>query len=291
MGGHPPLGYDVEKRRLVVNRAEAAAVKRIFSDYTKLRSTTEMARTLAEEGITTKVWTTRDGTYHPGTPIDKKYLHKLLRNRIYRGELSYQGSWYPGQHEAIIDQELWNDVQAIHAEDAKQRTAATKIRSRTDALLRSLLYDPQGERMHPTYTRKNGRQYRYYISKAEMRFGASAKTYERIPAEEVEAAAVAQIKTILSSPEAIVAVGQAIKKNGADVDEAAMVLAMTGLGDVWAQLFPVEQHRIVNLMIERVDLVTGGLKIKWRELGWKELITEFAPHTIGAEMVALEAVA
>ncbi len=145
--------------------------------------------------------------------------------------------------------------------------------------------------MHPTYTRKNGRQYRYYISKSEMRFGASAKTYERIPADEVEAATVAQIKTVLSSPEAIAAVGQAIRKNGADVDEATMVLAMTRLGDAWAQLFPVEQHRVVNLMIERVDLVSGGLKIKWRELGWKELIKEFAPQTIGAELVGLEVVA
>jgi hypothetical protein len=47
------------------------------------------------------------------------------------------------------------------------------------------------EGSRPPFTRKNGRQYRYYVSKSELRFGAAAKTYERIPANEVEAATVA----------------------------------------------------------------------------------------------------
>lgn len=57
---------------------------------------------------------------------------------------------------------------------------------------------------------------------------------------------------------------------------------------MWEQLYPAERHRIVNLMIERIDLVPGGLKVKWRELGWKALIREFSPHTIGAELVEVE---
>ena len=145
--------------------------------------------------------------------------------------------------------------------------------------------------MYPTYARKNGKQYRYYLSKAEMRFGGAAKTHQRIPADEVETATIAQIKTVLSSPEAIAAVCRAIQDNRAGIDEGATALAMTRLGDAWDQLFSIEQHRIVNLMIERIDLVAGGLKIKWRELGWKALIKEFTPNTIGAEMVELEKVA
>lgn len=62
---------------------------------------------------------------------------------------------------------------------------------------------------------------------------------------------------------------------------------MSRLGDVWEWLFSAERHRIVNLMIERVDLVPGGLKIKWRALG-KALIGEFAPETLGAELAELE---
>jgi hypothetical protein len=105
----------------------------------------------------------------------------------------------------------------------------------------------------------------------------------------VETATVAQIKTVLSSPEAIAAVRRELQ--GRDVAEDVAVLALSRLGETWDHLFPVEQHRLVNLMIERIDWVEGGLKITWRELGWKELLGEFAPNSIGAEMVDWEAVA
>ncbi len=126
------------------------------------------------------------------------------------------------------------------------------------------------------------------MSKSEARFGAAGKTYERIPADQVEAAAVVQIKSVLASPEAITAVCQFVQRNGAQITEDVAVMAMHRLGDVWEQLYPAERHRIVNLMIERVDIVPGGLKVKWRELGWKELIGEFTPESIGAEMVEME---
>jgi hypothetical protein len=100
---------------------------------------------------------------------------------------------------------------------------------------------------------------------------------------------VAQIKTVLSSPESVTGVCQFIRNNGAAVHEDMAVMAMRQLSSVWEQLYPAEQHRIVNLMIERVDIVPGGLKVKWRELGWRALIEEFAPDSIGAELVELEA--
>ena len=288
MGGVPPLGYDVVNRQLVVNEAEAKVVRRIFEDMLTIGSPTQIATNLTAEGITTKAWTTKDGKVRHGARIDKKYLHKLLRNRLYLGELSHWGTWHAGAHPAIIDRDLWGRVHAVLARDAHARSVDTKIRSRTDALLRGLLYAPGGERMYPTYSRKNGRTYHYYVSKSESRFGAAGKTYERIPAEEVERATVAQIKTVLASPESIASVCLLLKKDGAQIDEASAVMAMHRLGDVWEQLYPAERHRIVNLMIERVDLVPGGLKVKWRALGWKELIGEFAPNSIGAELVEVE---
>jgi DNA invertase Pin-like site-specific DNA recombinase len=289
MGGVPPLGYDVENRQLVINEAEAAVVRRIFAEMLTIGSPTQIAANLTAEGITTKAWTTQEGITRAGARIDKKYLHKLLRNRIYLGELSHKGTWYPGAHPAIIDHGLWGKVHELLAKDGHARSVETKIRSRTDALLRGLLYAPTGERMYPTYSRKNGRKYRYYVSKSEVRYGANGKTYERIPADEVESAAIAQIKSVLASPEAITAVCQFIRRNGAQITEDMAVMAMHRLGDVWERLYPAERHRIFNLMVERVALVPGGLKVSWRELGWKALIGEFAPDSIGAELVEMEA--
>ena len=292
MGGVPSIGYDVVNRQLVINEAEAAVVRRIFEEMLTIGSPTQIAANLTAEGITTKAWTTQEGQTRSGTRIDKKYLHKLLRNRIYRGELSHKGSWYPGAHPPIIDQALWDKVHAVLAKDGHARSVETKIRSRTDALLRGLLYTPSGERMYPTYSNKRGHKYHYYVSKSESRFGAPGKSYERLPAPEIEAAVVAQIRTVLTSPESIASVVRHIQRNGAQIDEASTVMAMGRLNDVWDQLFPVERHRIANLMIERIDLVhigeVQGIKVKWRELGWDKLIGEFAPREIGAELMEVE---
>ena len=293
MGGVPSIGYDVVNRQLVVNDAEAAVVRRIFEEMLTIGSPTQIAANLTAEGITTKAWTTQEGQTRSGTRIDKKYLHKLLRNRIYLGELSHKGNWYPGAHPPIIDRALWDKVHAVLAKDSHARSVETKIRSRTDALLRGLLYAPSGERMYPTYSRKNGRKYHYYVSKSEARFGAPGKSYERLPAPEIEGAVVAQIRTVLTSPETVASVVRHIQRNGAQIDEATTVMAMGRLNNVWDQLFPVERHRIANLMIERIDLVHAGevqgIKVKWREVGWNALIAEFAPDSIGAELLEVEA--
>jgi len=293
MGGVPSIGYDVVNRQLVINDAEAAVVRRIFEEMLTIGSPTQIAANLTAEGITTKAWTTQEGQTRCGTRIDKKYLHKLLRNRIYLGELSHKGNWYPGAHPPIIEQALWDKVHAVLAKDSHARSVETKIRSRTDALLRGLLYAPSGERMYPTYSSKRGHKYHYYVSKSESRFGAPGKSFARLPAPEIEAAVVAQIRTVLTSPESIAAVVRHIQCNGAQIDEATTVMAMGRLNDVWDQLFPVERHRIANLMIERIDLVhigeVQGIKVKWRELGWDALIGEFAPRSIGEELVEIEA--
>ena len=86
--------------------------------------------------------------------------------------------------------------------------------------------------MYPTYSRKNGRKYHYYVSKSEARFGAPGKSYERLPAPEIEGAVVAQIRTVLTSPETVASVVRHIQRNGAQIDEAATVMAMGRLNNV-----------------------------------------------------------
>ena len=92
---------------------------------------------------------------------------------------------------------------------------------------------------------------------------------------------MAQIRTVLTSPETVASVVRHIQRNGAQIDEATTVMAMGGSTNVWDQLFPVERHRIANLMIERIDLVHAGevqgIKVKWREVGWNALIEGVRP--------------
>ena len=290
MGGHVPLGYAVKDRKLLVVEREAEIVRRIFRRFVELRSVTELSRELKAEGLTTKPIRLKDGRARPGTPMDKKYLAKLLRNPLYVGEIRHKGKTYPGQHDAIIDRPLWEEVQAILAEDAHARAGHTQTRRKTEALLRGLLYDENGVKYYPTFsTKPSGKRYRYYLPKADARYGGRTSTTGLIPAEEIEAVVVNLLLSALQSPESIQDVWSHVRAHYPEIAEPTVVLALRRLAEVWKALFPAEQVRLLNLLIERVVLRPDGIEILWREVGWKNLAGELAPGTLGGELLEAEA--
>ncbi len=291
MGGTPPLGYDVQSRKLVINETEAALVRDIFVRYAEHGSAAQLVRQLQIEGHTTKSWTTQTGKFHAGRIIDQQYLFTMLRNRLYLGEMVHKGNAYPGQHEPIISQPLWDDVHAI----IDKRKQGPRVRHTDNpALLSGLLYTADGERMLPTFTqKKNGKRYRYYVPYLDKRrgAGASGKGLGAMPAAEIEAAVLARVHQTLQSPEMVVATWQASNsmREGSGIDEPVAVLAMRQIGQVWQQLFPVEQHRIMHLLIERVHLHPDGLEILWKDEGWHSFCQEMAAHPFVAEQRETEA--
>ncbi len=292
MGGYPPLGYEVKDRKLIINEDDAATMRRIFQRFSELRSVTELCRELALDGLTTRPVRLKDGGYRNGTPMDKKYISKTLRNPVYVGEISHKGTAYAGQHEPIVTRQLWDRVQAILAEDAHGRMGATQTRGKTDALLRGLLYGSDGQKYHITFSKKpSGKKYRYYIPKADKRYGYRSSATGMIPADQIEDVVVNLVIGALQSPESMQGVWKQVRQQYPEIEEPTVVLAMRRLGDVWKQLFPEEQVRLVNLLIERVQLLSDGIDIVWREAGWKELAGELAPDTIGGEMLEMEAMA
>ena len=116
MGGYTPLGYEVKDRKLIIEEKDAEIVRRIFTRFTETRCIVDIIREMALEGITTKPNRLKDGRVRNGTPMDKKYLSKLLRNPIYIGEIRHKDAVFAGQHEPIITRQLWDRVQAILAE-------------------------------------------------------------------------------------------------------------------------------------------------------------------------------
>src|SRR5438874_8987161 len=110
MGGLPSLSYDVKDRKLIVNKTEAATVRHIFGRYIELKSVRELKEDLDAAGIVSKVRTASDGSRYGGQPLARGAIYLMLQNRIYRGEIVHKDKSYPGEHEAIIDETLWNDV-------------------------------------------------------------------------------------------------------------------------------------------------------------------------------------
>ena len=252
-------------------------------------------RELAIEGRTTKAWQTQGGQFREGRPIDQQYLFKMLRNRIYLGEIQHKGTSFPGQHEAIIDQDLWN---LAHAFVERRKQGPREGVTQHPALLAGLLHAPDGQLMIHTYTRKkNGRLYRYYVPYLHKRRNAGATLAPGatdigpLPAAEIETAVLEQIQQALRAPELMLATWRSCQRHprGAQLEEAQVVVAMQRIGAVWDQLFPKEQQRITQLMIERVQLHERGLDILWREDGWLGLGEDIASHPLVEETRGTEA--
>jgi DNA invertase Pin-like site-specific DNA recombinase len=264
MGGWAPLGYDVKERKLVVNETEAAAVRRIFERFAKCRSALAVVRELAADGFVNKY----------GQKLDKGRIYKLLHNRVYVGDAVHKGTAYPGEHQAIIAKTLWDKVQAALAESPRVRAGRT--RAQTPALLKGLIFGPDGRAMSPTHTRRGDKLYRYYVSQSVIKGSASDSTVGRLPAAEIEAAVVDQIRALLRSPEIIVATWRAARANVHDLTEGQVREALERLDPLWDELFPAEQTRIVQLLIERVDVDHDGIDVRLRIDGLNSIVRDLA---------------
>ncbi|HEV7253604.1 MAG TPA: recombinase family protein [Mesorhizobium sp.] len=272
MGGTVPLGYRVENRKLVIHAEEAALVRSIFERFLSIGSGTVLARMLVAEGVTRR----------NGQPFDKGLLYKLLANRLYIGEAVHKGISYPGEHRAIITRELWDKVRSIIEHDPRARAATT--RRQTPALLKGLIFAPNGKAMAPSHTRKKGgKLYRYYVTTSVQKLGPSTCSIQRVGAGEIERAVIDQLRAMLRAPETIVRTWLAAKEleretsnqgTGTCVSEAEVRDALVQLDPLWDELFPAEQARIVQLLVSRVDVSTSGVTVHLRTDGMATLVAD-----------------
>jgi DNA invertase Pin-like site-specific DNA recombinase len=267
MGGWAPLGYEVKDRKLVVNEADAGLVRSIFQRFLKTGSTTTLARQLIAEDVRNKY----------GKLIDKGILYKMLSNPVYVGVAVHKGASYPGEHVGIIDQKIWDRVQARFQESPRKRAAAT--RAQTPSLLKGFIFGPTGVAMSPTHTRKNGRLYRYYLSQTVLKQGSGDCPVARVPAAEIEKIVIDQVRLLLLSPEIIVQTCRSARKSIKGITESEVRKALQAFDPLWNQLFPVEQSRIIGLLVERVDVLIDRVDIKLRIAGVTSLVAELTHNS------------
>jgi site-specific DNA recombinase len=210
-----------------------------------------------------------------GKPFDKGALYHLMKNQTYLGKAVHRGTAYEGEHEAIIGQDLWDKVHAILAENARTRSART--RAQTPALLKGLLFGPTGAAMSPTHTRKGNRLYRYYVSQDVLKLGPDACPVGRVPAAEIEATVVDQLRKLFRQPEIVAGTSAAARVQETDVTEREAREALQQLDPLWDELFPAEQTRIVQLLVERVDIRPDGVEVRLRPQSFSELVRDRAP--------------
>lgn len=274
MGGVPPLGYDVENRRLIPNPQEAKLIRHIFTRFVELGSSTKLVKELKLDGVTSKAWTTQDGKVREGKPIDKGLVYKLLGNRTYLGELRHKEQWYQAEHLPIVDQPVWDSVHAILATNGRSRANAT--RATTPFLLKGIVFGHDGRALTPWHSTKKttGKRYRYYLPMRDLKEHAGASGLPRMPAAELESAVLDQLRNILRAPNLLSDLVPQAKKLDPTLDEAKVTVAMTRLDLIWDQLFPAEQTRIVKMLIEKVIVSPSDLEVRLRANGIEQLVQE-----------------
>jgi site-specific DNA recombinase len=193
MGGVPPLGYRAQDRKLIIVDSEAEAVRSIFRRYLELGSVRLLQEELKARRITTRPRTSASGRVMGGKPFSRGALYLLLQNRIYRGEIVHKGQSHPGEHKPIIDQPLWDAVQARLASNTAERNSGS--RTRQPSLLTGMLFDRDGNRMTPSHAVKKGRRYRYYVSRPLItKDQTESSTGLRLPAEAIEQRVTSRVR-------------------------------------------------------------------------------------------------
>lgn len=186
MGGPVPLGYDKGDQGLVINVDEAMTVRRLFNDYLDLGCVRKLKEYADAHGMVTKRHQFTSGRVSGGVAFSRGRLYHLLSNPIYIGKIRHKAEVYAGQHEAIIEMALWDDVQAQLARNRHQRNARTNTANPSP--LAGKVFDEAGQALMASHAKKAGRRYRYYISKQHVLQSGSQSPGWRLPATELEAA-------------------------------------------------------------------------------------------------------
>jgi len=271
MGGFVPWGYDVIDRKLVINKREAQYVRNAFERFVELGSATRLTRELVAKGVQNK----------RGRMIDKGFLYKLFRNRVYIGEAVHKGTCYPGEHVAIIDLRLWDQVQSILQISPRSRAGDSRVQE--PALLKGLIFTASGTAMTPTATKKGPKRYRYYVSmdKIRNRAGEDGDEIQRLPAGLIEAGVIREVRHLLRQPEIA---AKAVAEIDADqVESQDVIAALNGFDGLWKALFPAERARIIRLLVERVTVAPDGVAVDLRTSGLAALVGELLTPRLMSE--------
>ena len=258
MGGNPPLGYDVKDKKLIVNKAEAETVRSIFRQYREIKSVRELRSQLAAEGVTSKRRIMRDGSIAGDKPINRGALYYLLQNRLYLGEIVHKEKSYPGKHKAIVDEELWDEVQAILVANTN---GEHRKEARQPSLLTGLVVDDQGESLAPSHAVKKGRRYRYYVSHHLTTEGKRAERKGwRIPAADLEGLVVTRLKGWLGDA---AAVSEIVEDDPLDPSaHAALITSAKAIAERWSELKPHQAKAYLNALLQRVIVESGRIVIE-----------------------------
>jgi site-specific DNA recombinase len=193
----------------------------------------------------------------------------MLQNRIYRGEITHKGNAYPGEHPAIVDQALWDQVQAVLAENRVDRETGSYAKQ--PSLLAGLAFDETGERLTPSHAVKKGTRYRYYVSRSLI--VGTAKDHSRgrrIPAGNLESLVINRLRAFLADQGAIL---DAVRNEHPDgTHQKRLISRGRQIAEALPTMAPDQTRAMLMALLARVDLEPDRVEIKLRQQNLIELL-------------------
>lgn len=272
MGGPVPLGYEVRDRKLHVKEDEARQVRRIMRRYLALGTVPLLVKELEDEGYRTKVQKRTSGPHKGGCLYRRGTLYHLLSNRIYRGMILHKGKAYPGEHEAIVEQDLWDEVQALLRQNACGTSRRRKHRE--TSLLVGKVFDGEGRAMTPSSVQGKACHYRYYVTRPEE-IGSSPAW--RVGANDLEGI----VCRFLARQIGKARFAQELLGKNCDAKEIARVVAKADIAASQIRSGAAQKRRSLLLsIVNRIDLQEDMLEIRIDAVG---LAAEFDVDTIRSQ--------
>lgn len=277
MGGVPPLGYDVHNRKLEINPDEAEIVQFIFKRFLEMGSATQLVGELKEKGYQSKSWVARSGRFHPGKPITKSSIYKILDNPVYIGKISHKGTIYEGEHVGFIDPDDFEKAKEIR--ETRAPNSSPLRCTQAQYLLRGLVFDAEGYTFTCAAVKKAGKRYKYYVSTQAVKKSYDDCPIKTLSAPLLEGVIIEQMRRILTRPEWSKSVLVKVKEllNDDSPDDTKIVQTLQNFDLLWDELFPLEQQRLAKLIIQRVVVYPEKVIIALRPLGMAGLLHEMMP--------------
>jgi DNA invertase Pin-like site-specific DNA recombinase len=257
MGGVVPIGYDVEARKLVINPAEAATVRKLFRLYLQHGNARLVKEKSDRLGLRTKARKPNNGARPGAASFTRGHIYQLLANSIYVGKIYHKGERYPGEHAPIIDRKTWEAVQAQLERNAARRRHPANAKYLS--LLAGLLHDGEGRPMTPSHANKAGRRYRYYITRLPKDPSPGTEAIWRLPAPTLEEVTLKGIHAFLKDR---LRLSETLDLTKLPPDHVKAILSKAShLGDRICDAGPGEQRQLLLELVSRIDVQQDRLRM------------------------------
>ena len=273
-GGPPPLGYQLDRGRLVVVPDEAARVREIFGLYLKLGTLNELVSELNRRGWTTK----------PGRHWGKSSAHHFLTRILFIGKVPYRDEVHEGQHEAIIDRKTYDAVQKQLRQHGQR--GGSEARNKWALLLRGVLFCGRcGAKMAHTYSSKNDRRWHYYLCPTLETPGSDRYDGHRVAAREIEAFVMAKVREAARNPEIVTLTARAAQAE-AERKRPELLAEQRRIGAETKQIG--DERRNLVAVIGKAGSAADTLVDRLNELDDREQRLRNRLAEVHAELMAIE---